>query len=290
MTTTARVGVLGGTGLYSFEGLASVEKVALSTPFGEPSDCYLVGDYKGVKVAFLARHGQGHRLLPGEVNARANIYGFKLLGVEVLLSMSAVGSMREEIHPMDVVIPDQFFDRTKGRPSTFFGDGLVAHISFADPVCPDLLEIAEGVCGDVGLSVHKGGTYLCIEGPAFSTRAESAIYRGWGVDVIGMTGLPEAKLAREAGMCYLLMSFVSDYDVWHETEEAVNVEMILEVLRKNAENAHRIIAELISRLPEPRTCNCGDALKTAFITDRLVVPPDLIERLRPLIGPHLEEK
>jgi 5'-methylthioadenosine phosphorylase len=288
MARDVTVGVLGGTGLYGFEGLTSVEKVRLTTPFGDPSDEYVVGEYEGVGVAFLARHGRGHRLLPGEVNYRANIFGFKLLGVHTLLSVSAVGSMREEIHPMDVVLPDQFFDRTKARPATFFGDGLAAHISFADPVCPELLTLADEACRQIGLPLHRGGTYLCIEGPAFSTRAESAIYRSWGVDVIGMTALPEAKLAREAGICYLLMSFVSDYDVWHATEEAVNVEMILEVLRRNADSARRIVAQLLTILPEVKTCGCRDALKTAVITDRSTISPAVVDRLRPLIGEYLE--
>ncbi len=284
MATAARVGVLGGTGLYGFDGLTSKEAVRVTTPFGDPSDEYIVGEYGGVGVAFLSRHGRGHRLLPSEVNYRANIFGFKVLGVDVLLSVSAVGSMKEEIHPMDVVLPDQFFDRTKTRPSTFFGNGLAAHISFADPVCPDLLKLGDTVCRGAGLRVHTGGTYLCIEGPAFSTRAESAIYRAWGVDVIGMTAIPEAKLAREAGMCYLLMSFVSDYDVWHETEQAVNVEMILEVLRRNAENALRIVAELVGMLPSERSCQCRDALKTAIITNPSVIPADRMEQLQPLLG------
>ncbi len=288
MAKEAKVGVLGGTGLYGLEGLTSVETVRLTTPFGDPSDEYVVGEYAGVKVAFLARHGRGHRLLPSEVNYRANIFGFKLLGVQTLLSVSAVGSMREQIHPMDVVLPDQFFDRTKTRPSTFFGEGLAAHISFADPVCPELLGLGEDACRRLALPVHRGGTYLCIEGPAFSTRAESAIYRNWGVDVIGMTAIPEAKLSREAGICYLLMSFVSDYDVWHATEEAVNVELILEVLRKNAESARRIVAEIITLLPKERACQCGDALKAAVITDRSAIAPELAQRLRPLIGEYLE--
>ena len=230
-------GIIGGSGLYEMEGLTEVEEVEVETPFGPPSDRYIVGKLLGRPVAFLARHGRGHRLMPSELPFRANIYGLKKLGAEWIISISAVGSMREEIKPLDVVIPDQFFDRTKARISTFFGEGIVAHVGFADPFCPILSEVLYQAGMKAGAVVHRGGTYLCIEGPQFSTRAESRIYRSWGVDVIGMTNLQEAKLAREAELCYATLAMVADYDVWHESEEDVSVEMVVANLRRNAETA-----------------------------------------------------
>ena len=238
---TVKVGVIGGSGLYEMETLTEVEQVKIETPFGDPSDEYILGTLEGVRVAFLPRHGRGHRISPSELNFRANIYGFKKLGVEHILSVTAVGSLKENIHPLNVVVPDQFFDRTRQRVSTFFGDGLVAHIAFADPICPDLSELIFQAAVENGARVHRGGTYLCMEGPAFSTRAESNVYRQWRMDVIGMTNLQEAKLAREAEICYATMAMVTDYDCWHEEEEDVTVEAIIQNLMKNAALAKKII-------------------------------------------------
>ena len=282
------IGIIGGSGLYEMEGLESVEERRVQTPFGQPSDAYITGLLKGRRVAFLARHGRGHRLMPSELNFRANIFGFKLLGAEWVISASAVGSMREDLPPLDIVIPDQFFDRTKGRASTFFGNGLVAHVSFADPTCPVLGSRLFAAGQAVGARVHQGGTYLCIEGPQFSTRAESRIYRSWGVDVIGMTNLQEAKLCREAEICYATLALVTDYDVWHETEEDVSVDAVVAILKQNAERAKAIIkAAVSSSLAGREACPCPTALRDAIITPRDAIPEDVRERLRPIIGKYI---
>jgi 5'-methylthioadenosine phosphorylase len=284
----AAFGVIGGSGLYRMKGLSDVEAVSLDTPFGPPSDAYQVGTLSGRRVAFLARHGHGHRLRPSEINFRANLYGFKALGVTRVISVSAVGSLREDISPLDVVIPDQFIDRTAGRPSTFFGNGAVAHIAFADPVCADLGGGLADAAAAAGARIHRGGTYLCMEGPAFSTRAESNLYRSWGASVIGMTNLQEAKLAREAEICYATLAMVTDYDCWHDEEEAVTVEVVVTRLKQNAETAGRIIAGAIPRLAGDRTCPCASALRNALLTDPAVIPGETRRRLDLLIGRHLK--
>jgi 5'-methylthioadenosine phosphorylase len=281
------IGIIGGSGLYEMAGLTDVREERVETPFGPPSDTYVLGRLEGRPVAFLARHGRGHRLLPSELNFRANIYGFKALGAEWILSASAVGSMREDVKPRDLLIPDQFFDRTKARPSTFFGDGLVVHVAFADPTCPAVAEHLYRAAREEGATVHRGGTYLCIEGPQFSTRAESRIYRGWGVDVIGMTNLQEAKLAREAEICYATLALVTDYDVWHETEEDVTVEAVIAILLENAARAKAILRRAVRTLPAARTCACAHALRDAIITARDRIPPATRERLKLLVGKYL---
>jgi 5'-methylthioadenosine phosphorylase len=280
------IGIIGGSGLYSMPGFEAQEEVRLATPFGEPSDAYILGELEGRRVAFLARHGRGHRIMPSELNFRANIFGFKMLGVERILSLSAVGSLKEEHAPLDFVIPDQFFDRTRGRLSTFFGGGVVAHISFADPVCPQLARTVHAVAAEVGINSKAGGTYLCMEGPAFSTRAESNVYRSWGMDVIGMTNLQEAKLAREAEICYVTVAMVTDYDCWHEEHDAVSVEQIIGNLVKNAENACKLVRNVVARMPPERKCKCGSALKHALITDRAAIPASVKEKLGLLIGKY----
>ncbi len=281
------VGVIGGSGLYEMEGLRDVQPVRVTTPFGEPSDDFMVGFFGDVKMVFLPRHGRGHRILPGEVNYRANIYGMKKLGVEWIISVSAVGSMKEEIKPGDVVIVDQFFDRTKRRVSTFFGSGIVGHVEFAEPVCSALSDILYRSAREVGGGVHRGGTYICIEGPQFSTKAESNIYRGWGVDVIGMTNLPEAKLAREAEICYATLALSTDYDCWHEEEESVTVEMILQTLRANVEKAKEIIKKAVPVISHPRRCGCATALKYAIVTDRDAIPEETKQALKIIAGKYL---
>jgi len=281
------IGIIGGSGLYQMEGLEDVREEAVRTPFGEPSDTYSLGRLQGRPVAFLARHGRGHRLMPSELNFRANIYGFKVLGAEWILSASAVGSMREEVRPLDILIPDQFFDRTNGRASTFFGKGLIAHVSVADPTCPVLGDVLYRAGQRVGARMHRGGTYVCIEGPQFSTRAESRIYRGWGVDVIGMTNLQEAKLAREAEICYATMALVTDYDVWHDTEEDVNVESVVRILLKNVETAKAIIQAAVAEIPEARMCFCAHALRDAIITARDAIPAAVKRDLEPIVGKYL---
>ena len=283
---TAEIGIIGGSGLYSMPGFEAQEEVAVDTPFGRPSDNYVVGTLAGRKVAFLARHGRGHRISPSELNFRANIYGMKSLGVERILSLSAVGSLKEEHRPLDFVIPDQFFDRTRGRVATFFGEGMVAHISFADPVCPELAAVVAGACAAAGVSAAKGGTYLCMEGPAFSTKAESNVYRSWGMDVIGMTNLTEAKLAREAEICYITVAMVTDYDCWHPDHDAVTVNQIIANLMKNAENATRVVAEAVARIPAGRGCKCGSALAHAIITDRKLVPDATRRKLGILVDKY----
>src|ERR1700749_3120259 len=253
----AEIGIIGGSGLYSMPGFEASEEIVIKTPFGDPSDNYVLGTLAGKRVAFLTRHGRGHRISPSELNFRANIYGMKSLGVERIVSLSAVGSLKEEHRPLDFVIPDQFFDRTRGRISTFFGEGLVAHISFADPVCGELIEVAAGGCKTAGVKATKGGTYLCMEGPAFSTKAESNVYRSWGMDVIGMTNLQEAKLAREAEICYVTVAMVTDYDCWHPHHDAVTVSDINANLVKNAENACSVVAAAVAAMPAGRSCKCG---------------------------------
>ncbi|HEX3683489.1 MAG TPA: S-methyl-5'-thioadenosine phosphorylase [Bryobacteraceae bacterium] len=286
MENKTEIGIIGGSGLYSMPGFEAQEEVRLATPFGEPSDAYILGELEGRRVAFLARHGRGHRIMPSELNFRANIFGFKMLGVERILSLSAVGSLKEEHAPLDFVIPDQFFDRTRGRLSTFFGGGVVAHISFADPVCPQLARTVHAVAAEVGINSKAGGTYLCMEGPAFSTRAESNVYRSWGMDVIGMTNLQEAKLAREAEICYVTVAMVTDYDCWHEEHDAVSVEQIIGNLVKNAENACKLVRNVVARMPPERKCKCGSALKHALITDRAAIPASVKEKLGLLIGKY----
>ena len=285
---SVQIGIVGGSGLYDMTELTNREEVTLSTPFGDPSAPYVIGNLRGHRVAFLARHGIGHRLLPSELNFRANIYGFKTLGVERLLSASAVGSLKQEYAPLHLVVPDQFFDRTKGRVSTFFGRGLAAHVAFAHPVCGPLSKALADSADAVGATVHRGGTYVCMEGPQFSTLAESRLYRSWGMDIIGMTNLQEAKLAREAEICYATLALVTDYDCWHEGHDHVTVEMIVANLTQNAKTAQRVIAEVVGRLPSARTCECASALGTAMITSPQVVPEQTKRDLAPIIGKYLK--
>ncbi len=282
----AEIGIIGGSGLYSMPGFEAQEEVNMKTPFGAPSDNYVLGRLAGREVAFLARHGRGHRISPSELNFRANIYGMKSLGVERIVSLSAVGSLKEEHRPLDFIIPDQFFDRTRGRASTFFGDGLVAHISFADPVCPELARTVTAACATAGVHAKQGGTYLCMEGPAFSTKAESNVYRTWGMDVIGMTNLQEAKLAREAEICYVTVAMVTDYDCWHEDHDAVTVNEIIGNLTQNAENACKVVAEAVASMPAARGCKCGSALSHAILTDRAAVPDSVRQKLGILIAKY----
>jgi len=282
-----KIGIIGGSGLYSMPGFEAQEERTVETPWGAPSDPYVVGKLAGKEVAFLARHGKGHRISPSELNFRANIFGFKALGVERILSLSAVGSLKEEHKPMDFVLPDQFIDRTRGRVSTFFGEGLVAHISFAHPVCGALAKVAQAAGTSVGVNSKIGGTYVCMEGPAFSTLAESNLYRSWGADVIGMTNLQEAKLAREAEICYVTIAMVTDYDCWHPEHDAVTVDQIIAVLHKNAENASILIAAAVGAMPETRDCKCGKALAHALITDRKTIPPATRAKLELLVGKYL---
>ncbi len=283
------IGILGGTGLYEIEGIEDVERVDLDTPFGLPSDAYVIGVLEGRKVAFLNRHGQGHRILPSEINYRANIYGFKRLGVERVISVNSVGSLREEIKPRDIVLSDQFFDRTR-RQNSFFGEGIAAHVSFDQPVCPALSGVLFEVGKELGLSVHPSGTYICIEGPSFSSKGESLIYRSWGCDVIGMTSTTEAKLCREAEICYSTMNLVCDYDAWHEEEDPVTIEMILDNMQKNVSNAKDIIRRSFSTLSSHRgeDCGCGEALKNCVITDPTLMPPETKERLRLIIEKYVK--
>ena len=286
----AKIGIIGGSGLYQMEGLTDVREVSLETPFGKPSDNYILGTLEGQPVAFLARHGRGHKLMPSELPFRANIYGMKMLGVERIISASAVGSLQEQYAPTDILIPNQFFDRTRGRISTFFGEGLVAHITFAHPVCDALGEvIAEAGKTVTEITVHRGGTYCCMEGPAFSTLAESKLYRNWGMDVIGMTNLQEAKLAREAEICYSTMALVTDYDCWHPDHDAVTVDMVIEVLNKNSANAQRMIREAVRLLTNTeRTCKCGSALKHAILTQPSAITAEAKQRLAAIIGKYFE--
>ena len=286
----AEIGIIGGSGLYSMPGLVDVREVPQTTPFGEPSDPYVLGTLEGRKVAFLARHGRGHRILPSELNFRANIYGFKQLGVERIISLSAVGSLKEEHKPLDFVIPDQFFDRTRHRVDTFFGDGIVAHVAFADPVCGEMAATVEGACKKIGVTGKRGGTYLCMEGPQFSTKAESNIYRSWGMDVIGMTNLQEAKLAREAEICYATVAMVTDYDCWHPHHDSVTVDQIVAVLLKNAENACSVVRVTVAAMPVGRSCKCGSALAHAILTERSKIPPATRQKLKLILDKYLEGK
>ena len=284
---SAEIGVIGGSGLYSLPGLENVDEVFVETPWGAPSDAYVLGTIRGKRIAFLARHGRGHLLLPSELNFRANIFGFKKLGVERILSFSAVGSLREDLAPQAFVLPDQFFDRTRGRISTFFGKGVVAHIAFADPVCPTLLDLLAKACQGAGVTAHRGGTYICMEGPAFSTKAESYVYRSWKMDVIGMTNLQEAKLAREAEICYATVAMVTDYDCWYPEHDSVTVEQIINNLISNSANANRVLLEAVAAMPAARTCACGSALKNAILTDPAKIPAETRRDLNLLIGKYL---
>ncbi len=284
----AQVGIIGGSGLYAMEGLKVIAERTIDTPFGAPSGPFTIGEADGIRVAFLARHGKGHRLTPSELNYRANIFGMKSLGVHTILSASAVGSMKEEYHPTDIVFPHQFIDRTRHRPDTFFGNGIVGHVTFADPICSEAAFLVSAVGREAGARVHEGGVYVCIEGPQFSTRAESKLYRSWNVDVIGMTNLTEAKLAREAEICYVTMALVTDYDCWHETEEDVTVEQILDHLRKNAAMAQKILRLSIPRVAaRKRDCACVNALKFAIITDPAAIPDQAKRDLKPIIGKYI---
>ena len=280
------IGIIGGSGLYSMPGFEAQEEVVVETPFGAPSDNLVAGKLAGRSVAFLARHGRGHRISPSELNYRANIYAMKSLGVERIIALSAVGSLKEEHKPLDFVIPDQFVDRTRGRISTFFGEGLVAHIGFSDPICPQLAEVVHQACAEAGVTAKKGGSYLCMEGPAFSTRAESNLYRSWGMDIIGMTNLQEAKLAREAEICYVTVAMVTDYDCWHPQHDAVTVTDIIANLVKNAENASKVVAAAVERMPAGRSCKCGSALAHAIITDRKLVPEATRRKLDLIVGKY----
>jgi len=284
----ADIGIIGGSGLYSMPGLTDVHEVAQETPFGPPSDPYVLGMLEGKKVAFLARHGRGHRILPTELNFRANIYGFKRLGVERILSVSAVGSLKEEHKPGEFLVVDQFVDRTRHRVDTFFGDGVVAHVAFADPICPQLAEIMTGACRKAKVVGKSGGTYVCMEGPQFSTKAESNLYRSWGMDVIGMTNLQEAKLAREAELCYVTVAMVTDYDCWHPHHDSVTVDQIVAVLLTNAENACNVVREAVAAMPQDRACKCGSALAHAILTDKTKIPQMTKERLKLILGKYLE--
>jgi 5'-methylthioadenosine phosphorylase len=284
----AEIGIIGGSGLYHMPGFTDAHEVNQKTPFGDPSDAYIVGSLEGRKVAFLARHARGHKLLPSELNFRANIYGFKQLGVERIVSVSAVGSLKEEHKPLDFVIPTQFYDRTRHRIDTFFGNGIVAHIGFADPVCGEMTKVVESACQSVGVIGKLGGTYICMEGPQFSTKAESNVYRSWGADVIGMTNLQEAKLAREAEICYVTVAMVTDYDCWHPHHDSVTVEQIVAVLVKNAENAAKVIKAAVSALPKTRSCKCGHALANAILTDPTKIPAATKEKLHSILNKYLK--
>ena len=282
-----QIGIIGGSGLYSMPGFELDQEERIETPWGWPSDAYMIGKLAGKEVVFLARHGRGHRISPSELNFRANIYGLKSLGVERIISLSAVGSLKEEHRPLDFVIPDQFFDRTKSRASTFFGEGLVVHIGFSDPICPQLAQVVYGACQAEGVKATLGGTYLCMEGPQFSTKAESNVYRSWGMDVIGMTNLQEAKLAREAEICYATVAMVTDYDCWHPEHDAVTVNQIIANLVKNAENAASVVKRAVETMPAGRACKCGSALAHAIITDRTTVPDATRKKLELLVAKYL---
>jgi 5'-methylthioadenosine phosphorylase len=284
----AEIGIIGGSGLYTMPGFSDVHEVTLQTPFGDPSDAYILGKLAGRKVAFLARHARGHKLLPSELNFRANIHGFKQLGVERIISVSAVGSLKEEHKPLDFVIPDQFFDRTRHRIDTFFGDGIVAHVGFGDPVCGEMTKVVSAACQAASVTGKLGGTYVCMEGPQFSTKAESNVYRSWGAAVIGMTNLTEAKLAREAEICYATIAMVTDYDCWHPHHDSVTVEQIVAVLTKNAENAAKVVKATVEAMPKVRSCKCGSALAHAIMTDRAKIPAATKEKLALIVGKYLK--
>jgi len=282
------IGILGGTGLYKIDGIEVIEEVDVKTPFGKISDPFIIGVLEGKKVAFLSRHGKGHRILPSEINYRANIYGFKMLGIERVISINSVGSLKEKIKPRDIVLSNQFFDRTR-RKNSFFGEGIAAHISFVQPVCPELTKVLFDVGRELDLRIHRGGTYICIEGPAFSTKAESQIYRSWDCDVIGMTSATEARLCREAEICYATLSLVTDYDVWHEVEEPVSVEIILKNLKQNIHNASAIIKRTIATLQAHRSgeCECAQAMKNCIVTRSDLIPQEIKEKLRLIIGKYV---
>ena len=284
------IGVIGGSGLYEMDGLTDIRTVRIATPFGRPSDACIIGTLFGRRVAFLPRHGRGHRIMPTDINYRANIYAMKKLGVERIISVSAVGSMQEEVKPGDIVIPDQFYDLTKHRRSTFFGNGIVAHVGMAEPVCGELstVLIESGIA--VGAAVHRGGTYLCMEGPQFSTRAESMTYRQWNVNVIGMTNATEAKLAREAEICYSTIALATDYDCWHHSEEDVTVEAVLEVMRHNIETSRAMIKQAVQMLPRSRSCGCGEALRNTIMTPERLIPAKTMKDLAPIIGKYVKGK
>jgi 5'-methylthioadenosine phosphorylase len=282
-----QIGIIGGSGLYDMAELTGRQEVSLTTPFGDPSGHYVLGTLRGRKVAFLARHGAGHRISPSELNFRANIYGMKKLGVQAILSASAVGSLKEELKPLDIVVPDQFIDRTRGRISTFFWRGIVVHVGFAHPICGTLAKVAGDAGEKVGATVHRGGTYVCMEGPQFSTLAESRLYRSWGADIIGMTNLQEAKLAREAEICYSTIALVTDYDCWHPDHDAVTVDMVIATLLQNAKTAQQLIAEAVQQVPATRTCACATALKSAIITRPDVIPAAVKKELEPIIGKYM---
>ena len=282
--TAAQVAVMGGSGFYQMEGLADIEELRPETPFGPTSDAIVLGTLAGVRVAFLPRHGAGHRILPSELPVHANVWALKQLGVERIIAVSAVGSLREEIAPRHLVVPDQLIDRTRGRRNTFFGEGLVAHIAFDEPFCPVLSELLADAAGSAGATVHRGGTCVVIEGPAFSTRAESQLYRSWDASIIGMTALPEAKLAREAEICYATLALVTDYDTWHDSHDPVSAEMIVDTLSRNVETARRVVADVVRALPAARDCSCPSALATALVTAPELVPEETKRRLAPIIG------
>jgi 5'-methylthioadenosine phosphorylase len=287
MDERAEVGIIGGTGLYEMEGFTDVHEVEVETPFGPPSDSLMVGSLEGQRVAFLPRHGRGHRILPHELNFRANVFAMKKLGVSWILSVSAVGSLKERYAPLHVVVPDQFIDRTRQRKSTFFGRGLVAHVAFAHPLCPNLSQVMVEACAEAGATHHVGGTYVCMEGPQFSTLAESELYRSWGADLIGMTNLQEAKLAREAEICYATLAMVTDYDCWHPDHDAVTAEQILAILGKNAETARKVLRGSVRRLPIPRECECASALRYALVTPPELVPEEVRRELEPIVGRYM---
>jgi 5'-methylthioadenosine phosphorylase len=286
----AEIGIIGGSGLYQMPGLTNVVEKTVVTPWGKPSDAYHLGTLEGRRVAFLSRHGRGHRFMPTELNYRANIYGFKSLGVDRILSVSAVGSLKEEHKPLEFVVPDQFIDRTRHRADTFFGEGVVVHVAFADPTCGEVSKIAQAAGQKANVTAKLGGTYVCMEGPQFSTRAESNLYRSWGADVIGMTNLQEAKLAREAEICYATVAMVTDYDCWHDSHESVTVDQIVANLLKNAENACALVKHAVAAMPKQRSCKCGAALANAILTDRTKIPAEVKQRLNLLIGKYVGEK
>lgn len=288
MKKEAKIGVIGGSGLYEIAGMTNIEEVRPKTPFGEPSDEIIIGELEGKSLAFLPRHGRGHHISPSEIPSRANIYAMKSLGVEWIISVNAVGSLKEGIHPLDIVIPDQLIDRTKSRVNSFFGEGLVAHVTFAEPFCPALSNILYQAALDVGANVHQEGTYIVMEGPLFSTKAESNLYRSWGAGIIGMTALPEAKLAREAEICYATLACITDYDTWHETEDSVTIDMALANLLRNADTAKKIIGLVAARIPEERECGCGEALKNAIITAPQKIPERMKKDLDLLIGKYIK--
>jgi 5'-methylthioadenosine phosphorylase len=285
----AEIGIIGGSGLYNMPGLADVQELVLQTPFGNPSESFVLGTLEGRRVAFLARHGRGHRILPSDLNFRANIYAMKRLGVERIISVSAVGSLKEEHKPTDFIVPDQFIDRTYRRVSTFFGDGLAAHIAFADPICPEVAATLGDSCLRTGVVGKMGGTYVCMEGPQFSTKAESNLYRSWGADVIGMTNLQEAKLAREAEICYATMAMITDYDCWHAGHEAVTVEQVIHVLNTNSGNAAKVIRQAVALMSKDRRCKCGSALEHAMMTDPSKIPPATRQKLSLLVDKYLNK-